>query len=155
MSRDVVDFVISFVVLLASLFVVAGGLWFALSGYTMLSDGLGHQEWISYEQSKQCLSNSIMDDHTVYLFQGVSMRPFLWPGDYVWSYPYNSSIDIVEGDVVAVNSASGSLVVHRVRSVTSSGLVLQGDNNRYPDAERYSFDQVVGVVCFVQKPMKE
>lgn len=154
MSDSVVDDIISFVVLAASLFIIAAGVWFAFSGYHQLSDGLGHREWISYEQSKQCLSHSMMDDHTVYLFQGLSMRPSLWPGDYVWSYPYNSSIGFVEGDVVAVNSSIG-LVVHRVRSVTSNGLVLQGDNNKQPDLERYGLDQVVGVVCFVQKPMKQ
>lgn len=150
MNKDVIDFVISFVVLLSGLFVICGGLWFAFSGYNDLLDATGNKEWIQYEKSKQCVGRDLANP-VLYNITGLSMRPSLWPGDLAWGYPVVDGVSFVEGDLLAVNSSSQGVVLHRVVGLYKDYFVMQGDNSRWRDSEHYRYDSVVSVICAVQK----
>lgn len=79
---------------------------------------------------------------------GNSMLPVLKPGSHVAFAPGIGTLR--EGDVVAFR-CGGRLVVHRVVSVTSQGLVTQGDNRGVRDKRLVSLDQVEGRALLVRQ----
>jgi len=53
-----------------------------------------------------------------------------------------------EGDIVTYFSERGSLITHRVKSVSDNGYVLQGDSNNVSDGE-ISRQRIIGRVVFI------
>jgi len=73
-----------------------------------------------------------------------SMEPAISVGDLIIIKGFES---YVTGDIVTYFSEQGSLITHRVVSVSDNGYVLQGDSNNIPDGE-IPRQRIIGKVIF-------
>jgi hypothetical protein len=75
-------------------------------------------------------------------FRGISMAPFLRPGDIVWVDERAGLADLRFGDVAVFrHRATGEAMAHRV---IGPGPVTKGDRNREPDppSDEWAFEGV-------------
>ena len=71
------------------------------------------------------------------------MRSTFSPGEILYVRPHAN--EVKPGDVI-VYRRGDEYVVHRVRTITSDGIVARGDNNLHEDQDLVKFEQVIGVV---------
>lgn len=82
---------------------------------------------------------------------GVSMTPALQPGQRIVLDIRPMRRRPQPGEIVAILSAGGALVLHRViRGGGRGRIVTQGDNSAFPDAPR-EFDQIAGRLIAIEK----
>lgn len=74
---------------------------------------------------------------------GISMLPYIKPGDYLIIDVTPEKIDL--GDVI-VYRYNGELIGHRVIRITDDGYIVQGDNVDHPDPVIVTDDMVFGEV---------
>jgi signal peptidase I len=83
--------------------------------------------------------------------RGESMRPLFHPGDRVSLEPCNVQ-DIRPGDVIVFNAPGESTrIVHRVVSISASGVRTRGDANDGDDRWQLSREEIVGRVLSVER----
>jgi signal peptidase len=87
-------------------------------------------------------------------YLGSSMYPTLRVGDGMKIVPYSTG-KIQAGDVVVFRSSDGEKnIVHRVISLSSSGIITRGDNNPEPDTVPLTPDDIMGRVVSVNRGYK-
>ena len=78
--------------------------------------------------------------------QGVSMRPFLRNGDFVYLSPLPDKIR--KGDILLFQRKNRQYILHRVYKIRKEGLLFLGDSQREP--EPVEFHQLRAKVSFVR-----
>lgn len=71
------------------------------------------------------------------------MRSTFSPGEILYVRPHVSQV--LPGDVV-IYKHGDEYVVHRVKALTSDGLITRGDNNFHEDHDTIKIEKVIGVV---------
>jgi len=71
------------------------------------------------------------------------MRSTFSPGEILYVRPHAS--EVRPGDVI-IYQRGDEYVVHRIRTITSDGIVARGDNNLHEDQDPVKLEQVIGVV---------
>jgi hypothetical protein len=132
------------------------------SDVVLSSDSNSDSYFVQVFPSKQCegVRLNYLDKKVIVHSTG-SMRPYIFSGDIVLSKPYDSSKELVLGDVVS----SGG-VLHRVNGVKYCDwntsfesadklcvdyFTMKGDNNLRSDAKRYKANEIDFVVCGVMR----
>lgn len=86
-----------------------------------------------------------------------SMEPAIPAGSWVVGVPTRGEETAV-GDVAAYRKENGTklqpLVIHRVVGITESGFIFQGDNNKLPDSQTVSADQIVYKIIYPEVSQK-
>jgi signal peptidase I len=107
-------------------------------GRSLMSDSLSDVAPIVGNDSQ----NGVPDR---FIYRGPSMTPTFRPGQVL--YVHLEARDIAAGDVIVFHDHNDNhQVVHRVISVSASGLITRGDNNLRSDPAPIISDQVVGRV---------
>ncbi|MFA6074710.1 MAG: signal peptidase I [Negativicutes bacterium] len=101
-----------------------------------------HQEEACHEIQK--IQNPHPDISQV-ICEGNSMFPTLRNGDILFA---DRQAKVRAGDIVVYSTADGQRIVHRLVAHCESGLLTQGDNNRLPDSDLVSKEQVLGKILF-------
>jgi len=84
-----------------------------------------------------------------FIYRGRSMIPTFRPGQLLYVRP--DVQDISPGDmVVFAGSSNNNYVVHRVVSISSSGLITRGDNNSRFDPQPVESTRLIGRVEMVE-----
>lgn len=99
------------------------------------------------QQSQQCLqtkSRMAYDSKVM----GTSMLPTIPPYSTLNVIPYNERIELVNGDIVLLDSGDES-VVHRITAIYPTYFLTKGDNNAREDNTQWNTSQIRYVVCGV------
>lgn len=114
-----------------------------------LSDEVGaDMYWQNVDRSAHCAGASLSDMSVIYVADTGSMRPYVNDDDLLLYVHYNASVGLSMGDSVVVQMENHTRF-HRVTGMSRDYFTMKGDNNRAPDGQRYSYDDVLYVVCGV------
>ena len=113
------------------------------------SYGMNNVYYQNIFPSNQCTQP--IADSFVHSSRTGSMRPTINYGDTVGFVLYDHSLGLVEGDIVIVRRDGLRSVVHRVVGLADDYFTMKGDNNFYSDGVRYSYDDIVSVVCTISR----
>jgi signal peptidase I len=83
-----------------------------------------------------------------FVYSGRSMTPTFRGGSLLYVRP--EACDVAVGDVIVFANSAGEHVVHRVVSITDSGLITHGDSNSCYDVDPVSHESVIGRVEMVE-----
>lgn len=69
---------------------------------------------------------------------GYSMQPTFFAGNKILAVPYTSREQLKEGQIIWYTAANGNPVVHRIKGLYSTNLVVQGDNMTTDETIQYT-----------------
>ena len=89
------------------------------------------------------LARVLDTDHPMAAITSQSMYPLLKRGDIVLLQGVDKAADLKVGDIIAYNSDTGGLILHRIIAIDGEEIIAQGDANLDAD-EPITFDRLVG-----------
>lgn len=104
---------------------------------------LPHYDMLTFETTSKICDKSISDYKQSSPSIGISMMPTIRPSSTILYVDYDSSMQLVEGDIIYTDNFG-----HRVISVYEDYVVTKGDNNKVID-EPTPLSEIKYVVCGV------
>ncbi|MCM8787188.1 MAG: signal peptidase I [Candidatus Omnitrophica bacterium] len=91
-------------------------------------------------------------DKDFFIYTGTSMHPTFRTGDILY---IDKNTKIVSGDVVVFCLNAKRKIVHRIIKIGKTGIMAQGDNNRFLDNFVINKSSIIGKVIYVKRNNKK